>query len=46
MERLGVVSGHEGSKPRAVLVGPGDVDRILNRVPVPDDDALEADDIE
>ncbi len=29
MERLGVVSGHEGSKPRTVLVGPGDVDRIL-----------------
>jgi len=46
MERLGVVSGHEGSKPRAVLVGPGDVDRILNRVPVPDDDEHGADDIE
>jgi S-DNA-T family DNA segregation ATPase FtsK/SpoIIIE len=38
MERLGVVSGHEGSKPRAVLVGPGDVDRILKRVPEPEDD--------
>ncbi|MGD9573389.1 MAG: DNA translocase FtsK [Thermoleophilia bacterium] len=31
MERMGVVSGHEGSKPRTVLVGPGDVDRILGR---------------
>lgn len=31
MEQLGVVSGHEGSKPRQVLVGPGDLDRILGR---------------
>ncbi len=31
MERMGVVSGHEGSKPRTVLVGVGDVDRILRR---------------
>jgi DNA segregation ATPase FtsK/SpoIIIE, S-DNA-T family len=33
MERMGVVSGHEGSKPRSVLVGPADVDRILRRTP-------------
>jgi S-DNA-T family DNA segregation ATPase FtsK/SpoIIIE len=33
MERLGVVSGHEGSKPRTVLVGEGDLDRILRRPP-------------
>ena len=33
MERMGVVSGHEGSKPRAVLVGEGDLDRILRRTP-------------
>ncbi len=38
MERLGVVSGHEGSKPRAVLVGPGDVDRILGRETPPEED--------
>ena len=46
MERLGVVSGHEGSKPRSVLVGPGDVDRILNRAPLPGDDELEVGDPE
>ena len=38
MERLGVVSGHEGSKPRTVLVGPGDVDRILGRAVAPEED--------
>ena len=38
MERLGVVSGHEGSKPRTVLVGPGDVDRILGRAAPPGED--------
>jgi len=31
MERMGVISGHEGSKPRTVLVGEGDLDRILRR---------------
>ena len=48
LERLGVVSGHEGSKPRTVLVGTGDVDRILRRTPAedvtddpPEDDVLE-----
>ncbi len=39
MERLGVVSGHEGSKPRTVLVGPGDLDRILRGAPsAPEED--------
>jgi S-DNA-T family DNA segregation ATPase FtsK/SpoIIIE len=33
MERMGVVSGHEGSKPRTVLVGEADLDRILRRNP-------------
>jgi len=33
MEQMGVVSGHEGSKPRTVLVGEGDLDRILRRAP-------------
>ena len=37
LERLGVVSGHEGSKPRTVLVGSGDVDRILRRTPAGDE---------
>jgi S-DNA-T family DNA segregation ATPase FtsK/SpoIIIE len=31
MERMGVISGHEGSKPRTVLVGEADLDRILRR---------------
>jgi DNA segregation ATPase FtsK/SpoIIIE, S-DNA-T family len=38
MERMGVVSGHEGSKPRTVLVGPADVDRILRRTPPSEED--------
>jgi S-DNA-T family DNA segregation ATPase FtsK/SpoIIIE len=38
MERMGVISGHEGSKPRAVLVGEGDLDRILRRSD-PEDEA-------
>ncbi len=29
LERRGVISGYEGSKPRQVLVGAGDVDRFL-----------------
>jgi S-DNA-T family DNA segregation ATPase FtsK/SpoIIIE len=29
LERRGVISGYEGSKPRQVLIGPGDVQRIL-----------------
>lgn len=31
LERMGVVSGHEGSKPRSVLVGEADLDRLLRR---------------
>jgi S-DNA-T family DNA segregation ATPase FtsK/SpoIIIE len=31
MERMGVISGHEGSKPRTVLIGEGDLDRVLRR---------------
>jgi S-DNA-T family DNA segregation ATPase FtsK/SpoIIIE len=31
MERMGLISGHEGSKPRTVLVGEGDLPRILRR---------------
>jgi DNA segregation ATPase FtsK/SpoIIIE, S-DNA-T family len=31
MERMGVVSGHEGSKPRTVLITEGDLPRILRR---------------
>ena len=29
LERRGVISGYEGSKPRQVLIGPGDVARVL-----------------
>ncbi len=29
LERLGVISGHEGSKPRTVLIGEGDIPRVL-----------------
>ncbi|HMO01289.1 MAG TPA: DNA translocase FtsK [Miltoncostaeaceae bacterium] len=41
MEQMGVVSGHEGSKPRTVLVGEGDLDRILRRTPPEPEDDLE-----
>ncbi|WP_217915795.1 DNA translocase FtsK [Miltoncostaea marina] len=41
MERMGVVSGHEGSKPRTVLVGPGDLDRLLRRTPAPEPEPAE-----
>ena len=44
MERMGVVSGHEGSKPRTVLVGEGDLDRILRRVPAEDEGEPPGDD--
>ena len=37
---MGVISGHEGSKPRTVLVGEGDLNRILHRT----DPATEVDD--
>jgi S-DNA-T family DNA segregation ATPase FtsK/SpoIIIE len=29
LERRSVISGYEGSKPRQVLVGPGDVERFI-----------------
>jgi S-DNA-T family DNA segregation ATPase FtsK/SpoIIIE len=29
LERRGVISGYEGSKPRQVLVGAGDVERVI-----------------
>ena len=29
LERLGVISGHEGSKPRSVLIGEADIPRVL-----------------
>ena len=29
LERRGVISGYEGSKPRQVLVGEGDVERVV-----------------
>ena len=38
----GIVSGHEGSKPRTVLIGEGDLDRIIGEgtpaLPEPVDD--------
>src|SRR5204862_5705091 len=36
MERMGVISGHEGSKPRNVLVGEADLDRLLRRPSAPE----------
>ena len=32
LERRGIISGYEGSKPRRVLVGEGDLDRVLTDV--------------
>ena len=29
LERRGVISGYEGSKPRQVLIGPAEIPRIL-----------------
>jgi S-DNA-T family DNA segregation ATPase FtsK/SpoIIIE len=29
LERRGIISGYEGSKPRRVLVGEGELDRML-----------------
>jgi DNA segregation ATPase FtsK/SpoIIIE, S-DNA-T family len=37
MERMGVISGHEGSKPRSVLIGEADLDRVLRRAPAAED---------
>jgi S-DNA-T family DNA segregation ATPase FtsK/SpoIIIE len=33
LERRGIISGYEGSKPRHVLVGEGDLQRVLTDVP-------------
>jgi S-DNA-T family DNA segregation ATPase FtsK/SpoIIIE len=33
LERRGVISGYEGSKPRRVLIGEDDLERILNQAP-------------
>jgi DNA segregation ATPase FtsK/SpoIIIE, S-DNA-T family len=33
LERRGIISGYEGSKPRRVLVGEGDLERVLAEVP-------------
>jgi S-DNA-T family DNA segregation ATPase FtsK/SpoIIIE len=41
MERMGVISGHEGSKPRNVLIGEVDVDRVLRRPEIRAEDAEE-----
>jgi DNA segregation ATPase FtsK/SpoIIIE, S-DNA-T family len=45
LERRGVISGYEGSKPRQVLIAEADVARVLasleqrgDSVPVPDDE--------
>ncbi len=37
LERLGVVSGYEGSKPRTVLIGEGEIERVLGIVAVDGD---------
>ena len=34
LERRGVISGYEGSKPRQVLIGEGDVERFLHSLRV------------
>jgi len=30
LERRGIISGYEGSKPRRVLIGEGDLDRVTS----------------
>ncbi len=39
LERRGVISGYEGSKPRQVLIGEGDVPRVLAMLGEPDGSA-------
>ncbi len=39
LERRGVISGYEGSKPRQVLIGEGDVPRVLAMLAGPDSTA-------
>ncbi|MEW6581829.1 MAG: DNA translocase FtsK, partial [Actinomycetota bacterium] len=41
LERMGVVSGHEGSKPRTVLIGEADLPRLLRRSDATEEDAGE-----
>src|SRR5947209_6773545 len=36
LERRGIISGYEGSKPRQVLIGEGDVARIISHLAEPD----------
>jgi len=38
LERLGVISGHEGSKPRTVLIGEAEIPRVLGIAAVDADD--------
>ncbi|MGB1803966.1 MAG: DNA translocase FtsK, partial [Miltoncostaeaceae bacterium] len=42
LERLGVISGHEGSKPRTVLIGEGDIPRVLGIAAVDAEDDPDA----
>jgi S-DNA-T family DNA segregation ATPase FtsK/SpoIIIE len=43
LERRGVISGYEGSKPRQVLIGEADLPRFLGGDPPPEPVAVEAD---
>ncbi len=43
LERRGVISGYEGSKPRQVLIGQADLARVLRADPEPEPVAVEAD---
>jgi DNA segregation ATPase FtsK/SpoIIIE, S-DNA-T family len=38
LERRGVISGYEGSKPRQVLVSEGELPRVLERLDSPHED--------
>ena len=42
LERLGVISGHEGSKPRTVLIGEAEIPRVLGIAAVDADDDPDA----
>ncbi len=42
LERRGVISGYEGSKPRQVLIGEGDVQRVLTMLSEPGGSAPES----
>ncbi len=43
LERRGVISGYEGSKPRQVLIGEADLPRVLGGDPAPEPVAVEGD---